>query len=121
MDPKAPLSTLEWIDERLDTLLAHPGQWGQSEAVEMQFLLLIEMRVHSMDPAWEHENQGYVFETYCAYLKKKFPKWHGPASQLVKEDPNGPSSMALVEVLKDFRTIFFSTGQFFQVPQTSSE
>jgi hypothetical protein len=67
-------AVLRWANERLDALLGAPPMWGSNEAVEMQALLLMELRALALRP----EASDAVFGLYTAFLRKRFPK-QGPA------------------------------------------
>lgn len=45
------MGILEFIDARLDAMLAHPLAWGGAESFELQVLLLLELRFFLDDPA----------------------------------------------------------------------
>lgn len=62
-------AVLRWANERLDALLAAPPMWGSNEAVEMQALLLLELRALTLRP----DESDAVFERYAAFLRRRFP------------------------------------------------
>lgn len=62
-----------WIDERLAEMLRAPRMWGSLEAVEMQALLLAELRAFARDPASERQNPRRVLGLYVAHMSERFP------------------------------------------------
>jgi hypothetical protein len=71
-------------------MLAAPRMWGSDEAVEMQALLLIEMRALATRPEQELANPSRILDAYNAYLAKHFPaKPHRPLSRIVEPDDLG--------------------------------
>lgn len=68
-----PDKITHWADERLDALLAAPSMWGSDEAVEMQALLLLELRVLALRPAHSEADPRTVFDRYTRYLRNLYP------------------------------------------------
>jgi hypothetical protein len=66
-------TVLRWANERLDALLGAPPMWGSNEAVEMQALLLMELRAIALRPEESEESPDAVFELYAAFLRQRFP------------------------------------------------
>ncbi len=81
---------LGWIEERTKDLLETPRAWGSNEAVEMQVLLLLELRALVLQPEREIDNPRRILDTYIAYLNKTYPKKpNRPLFQVVEEDELG--------------------------------
>lgn len=81
---------LGWIEERTNDLLETPRAWGSDEAVEMQVLLLLELRALVLQPERELESPRRILDTYLAYLNKTYPrKPNRPLFQIVEEDELG--------------------------------
>ncbi|MEZ4298913.1 MAG: hypothetical protein R3B70_28445 [Polyangiaceae bacterium] len=81
---------LGWIEERTNDLLDTPRAWGSNEAVEMQVLLLLELRALVLQPERELENPRRILDTYIAYLNRTYPKQpNRPLFQIVEEDDLG--------------------------------
>lgn len=81
---------LGWIEERTNDLLETPRAWGSDEAVEMQVLLLLELRALLLQPEREIENPRRILDAYIAYLNKTYPrKPNRPLFQIVEEDELG--------------------------------
>ncbi|MEP7125621.1 MAG: hypothetical protein ABJE95_32115 [Byssovorax sp.] len=79
-----------WVDERIDDMLAAPRMWGSDEAVEMQTLLLLELRALTVSPAAELANPRRIVDAYAAHLASAFPTQpHRPLFQLITPDPLG--------------------------------
>lgn len=71
-----------WVDDRIKQMLASPRAYGSDEAVEMQILLLLEMRFV--------ETKFDVVEAYKTYLNKTFPKKpNRPLHRIVETDHLG--------------------------------
>jgi len=62
-----------WVDERLDALISAPPMWGSNEAVEMQALMLFELRALALRPEEMVKTPGTVFDTYTTFLRERFP------------------------------------------------
>jgi hypothetical protein len=71
-------TVLRWANERLDALLGVPPMWGSNEAVEMQALLLLELRALALRPDESDASPDAVFGLYTAFLRQRFPE-RGPA------------------------------------------
>jgi hypothetical protein len=71
-------TVLRWANERLDAMLGAPPMWGSNEAVEMQVLLLLELRALALRPEASEASSDAVFELYTAFLRQRFPE-RGPA------------------------------------------
>ncbi len=67
----------EWLEKRLDNILARPEMWGGQEAVELQVLQLLELRTFLNDSA---SNQREVLDRYQEFSRKKFRKGPMPVS-----------------------------------------
>jgi hypothetical protein len=71
-------TVLHWANERLDALIGAPPMWGSNEAVEMQVLLLMELRALALRPQESIASPEAVFELYTTFLRQTFPE-RGPA------------------------------------------
>jgi hypothetical protein len=88
---------IAWIDTRIENMLAAPRAWGSNEAIEMQVLLLLEMRALVLNPR-ELATPRRVFDAYATYLSKTYPTMpHRPLFQIVETDHLGH---ALAEELR---------------------
>ncbi len=93
-----------WVDQRLEDMLSAPRMWGSDEAVELQTLLLFELRSLAMRPAQEIEHPGRILDVYAAYLAKTYPGMpNRPLCQIVKSDDLG---LRLAAELRKFRDAF---------------
>jgi hypothetical protein len=63
---------LEFIDERIDSLLRVPAMWGSDESVELQLLQLLELRLLTLSPSLKDE-VARVQQDYVRYVREKFP------------------------------------------------
>lgn len=59
----------EFINARLDVMLAHPLRWGGAEAFELQVLLLLELQRLLRDPASRHQGPREHVAEYTAFLQ----------------------------------------------------
>jgi hypothetical protein len=64
---------LEWIEQRIEEMLAAPSMWGTLEAVELQVLQLLELRALAVRPEPELANPRRVLELYQDFLRQRFP------------------------------------------------
>lgn len=80
------IDMVAWIDERIKAMFESPRSWGSDEAIEMQVLLLLEMRAVAIG----EDTPLDVVETYNAYLTRTFPtKPNRPLFQIVESEPLG--------------------------------
>ena len=80
-------TVVHWVDRRVEAMLAAPPMWGSSEAVEMQVLLLMQVRSLALRPEQEIEEPRRILDTYLAYLARRFPKREqAPLFELVAPD-----------------------------------
>jgi hypothetical protein len=92
---------VEWIDRRTREIVATPRMWGAAEAVEMQVLQLLEMRVFALRPELERENPRLVMDAYVAFLRDRFPtSAPAPLCSLVG---GAPDAALFRETLSDFQ------------------
>jgi len=96
---------VRWVEGRLDDLLAAPPMWGSPEAVEMQALQLLELRLLALRPDLDAENPRRVLDTYLAFLRERFPAQPPePLYRLVASAADAASAeAALVGALGEFR------------------
>lgn len=81
---------IAWIDERVQNMLATPRAWGSDEAIEMQILLLLEVRALVLNPERELETPGRIVDVYTAHVAEAHPtKPHRPLSQIAEPDHLG--------------------------------
>lgn len=81
---------LGWIEDRTDDMLEMPRAWGSDEAVEMQALLLLELRALTLQPERERRNPRRVLDAYMEYLHRTHPgKPNRPLFQIVENDDLG--------------------------------
>jgi hypothetical protein len=81
---------LGWIEERTNDMLEAPRAWGSDEAVEMQALLLLELRALALQPEREVKNPRRILDAYMGYLNKTYPhKPNRPLCQIIESDELG--------------------------------
>lgn len=89
---------LRWTDDRLAAILRAPRMWGSLEAVEMQTLLLLELRVLALRPGAEPQGPASIFQSYVDFLRGRFPGHPAaPLSEIVNDEA------ALVQAIEAFR------------------
>jgi hypothetical protein len=91
-------TVLHWANERLDALLGAPPMWGSNEAVEMQALLLLELRSLALRPEESSASPDAVFALYTTFLRQRFPE-RAPAP--LCEIEGAP----FAEILAEFRRL----------------
>jgi len=93
--------TLAWITARLDALLSAPRMWGSREAVELQVLTLIEVRlvVCGENPLNLDGEGTRLLDVYQRFLYRRFPNRTGALYQILEIAPEAD----FVEVLQKFR------------------
>ncbi len=67
-------TVLGWAKQRMDDILEAPRMWGSNEAVELQVLLLLELRALALQPERELKNPRRILDAYTDYLGKTYPK-----------------------------------------------
>ena len=76
----------DFIEERLDLMLAHPKNWGTAEAYELQVLLLLELRLY-VDSSYESINSLRIIQDqYSEFLTSGFPNLGPRPLSAITED-----------------------------------
>lgn len=77
----------DFIDQRLDSMLANPEFWGNAEAFELQVILLLEMKAALHAPRASQESLRWILDEYHAFLRARRPGAPPqPLSAVVGED-----------------------------------
>ncbi len=63
----------QWIDETLDGMLRAPRLYGRVESVELQAILLLELRAFVANPELEGQEPRRVFNHWLAHFKARYP------------------------------------------------
>lgn len=94
---------VKWTEEYASQILAAPRMWGSLEAVEMQFLQLLEVRALALRPQQELNCPRRVIDSYTAFLRDRFAE-HAPLplSELAKALSLDDSEF--ITILKEFQT-----------------
>jgi hypothetical protein len=91
-----------WVDQRIADMLSAPRMWGSDEAVEVQTLLLLELRALALRPELELANPRRILDAYVAYLEKTFPaKPHLPLCQIIEPDELGSTIAGQLQKVVD--------------------
>jgi hypothetical protein len=61
-----------YIDRRLATMIRAPGTWGSPESLELQALLLLEVRTFALRPRAHAENPYEVRNLYAQLVRRRF-------------------------------------------------
>lgn len=99
----------EFIDGRLDAMLAHPEHWGDAEAFEMQVLLLLELRQFLRAPASPSQSLRMQTDLYSDFLRARYPEV-GPRPLSAA----GYEASSIAHCMEQFRT--FSSGSSTPAP-----
>ncbi len=65
---RSPADILDYIDQSIHAVVHYPGMWGGPEAVELQWLALIQMRRYVLEApgtATRLSNLGTEFLAWC--------------------------------------------------------
>ena len=92
---------LPFLEERLEALLTVPDAWGTPEAVELQVLLLLEIRLVAGGAA-RGEVEG-LQQRYETYLSREVPG--PPATLAFRLALDSLASPRFVEVLRTFASL----------------
>jgi hypothetical protein len=77
----------DFIEERLDSMLANPEFWGDAEAFELQVILLLEIRTALRTPRTPAESLRWILDQYYSFLRARRPDAPPqPLSAVVGED-----------------------------------
>lgn len=71
---------VDYIDRRLATMERAPGSWGSAESLELQALLLLELRTFALRPRTYAKNPFEARNAYLRFVRRRFPD--APASLL---------------------------------------
>jgi hypothetical protein len=90
-----------WVDQRMEDMLSAPRMWGSDEAVELQMLLLLELRALALWPEELTADPRRILDAYAAYLAKTYPKTpNRPLHQIIEADHLG---LRLAAELRKFK------------------
>ena len=92
----------EMMDKRIDDLLRAPKMYGSPEAVEMQFLSLLEIQAEIENPKTPSR---FVFDRYERFIVQNFPTTTRPLYKILDNNIE-----LLAQKLQDFRMIFRTEG-----------
>jgi hypothetical protein len=88
-------TVVRWVDQRIEAVLAAPPMWGSPEAVELQVLLLLEVRALALRPDQTLAEPRRVLDTYIAHLAQRFPQGGSrPLHELIAGDDEVCSKLA---------------------------
>lgn len=77
----------DFIDQRLDAMLASPEFWGDAEAFELQVILLLELKTALRAPRPPSESLRWILDEYYRFLRARRPDSPPqPLSAVVGED-----------------------------------
>jgi hypothetical protein len=63
------LDAVEYLDKRLATIDKTPGTWGSLESLELQTLLLLEVRTYLLRPKTHQKNPFEVRSAYIRFIR----------------------------------------------------
>jgi hypothetical protein len=90
-----------WVDQRIEDMLSAPRMWGSDEAIELQMLLLLELRALALRPEEITADPRRILDAYAAYLAKTYPKTpNRPLCQIIETDHSG---LRLAAELRKFK------------------
>lgn len=91
-------SLLDRIDGSLDAMIKAPRMWGSPESLELQALLLVELKCMILRPHIARENPGEVQDAYERFVKSSFDR---PATLISHILKNGRQA-ELPKYIEDF-------------------
>lgn len=62
------MTTIEFVNERLDAMLARPKMWGGAEAIELQVILLLEFLAKDALP--DQDPNEWIMRRYLPFIRK---------------------------------------------------
>ncbi len=93
---------LHFVDQQLDSLTRRPQMWGTTLAVELQTLLLLEVRSVLLRPEFDRHNPRAVRQALAAFVAEKFPD--APGRPIANQPLAGDPYQSLSDLLFEFRT-----------------
>jgi len=93
----------EMMDKRIDDLLRAPRMYGSPEAVEMQFLSLLEIQAEIENPKIPSR---FVFDRYERFIVQNFPTTTRPLHKILDNNIE-----LLAQKLKEFRMLVRTEGR----------
>ncbi len=77
----------DFVDQRLDSMLANPEYWGNAESFELQVILLLEIKTALHAPRAPQESLRWILDQYYSFLRAGRPDSPPqPLSAVVGED-----------------------------------
>lgn len=64
-------SAIEYLDKRLATIDKAPGTWGSPESLELQVLLLLELRTFLLRPVAYRKNPFEVRSAFVRFIRQQ--------------------------------------------------
>lgn len=93
------MTIAEFVDSRLDMMLAHPNNWGSTEAFELQVLLLLELQMVLRCADVPRDSLRILLDAYASFMRKQRPDLGPrPVSTVL---PNDPATIS--RYLEEFR------------------
>lgn len=83
---------LEFVRQRIEDMLVHPGMWGSLEAVELQTITLLEVKECILRPG---SSPRSVLDRYCGLLAQRYKRGNFPLHVLE------PQQDTFLEVLRE--------------------
>ena len=93
----------EMMDKRIDDLLRASKMYGSPEAVEMQFLSLLEIQAEIETP---EISSRFVFDRYERFIVQNFPTTTRPLHKILDNNIE-----LLAQKLQEFRMLVRTEGQ----------
>jgi len=104
MTQSLPHALRGWLDRRMDEMLSAPRMWGSDESIELQILLLLELKSFVRHPSSLNNDPRRVIDAYLGFLRDRFPsRPNMPLHQLLSAEPQQFSA-----VLSEFRALLDS-------------
>ncbi len=99
---------VEYIDRRLDAMLAAPAMWGTDEAVELQALQLLDLRTLAFAPENRSGKPRATLDDYAGFLRRKFPE--APTLNLAALLEREGRQHELAAILGEFRDFMLAVA-----------
>ena len=103
LDDGLSRAVIEYIDDRLETMQTAPGSWGSTESLELQALLLLELRTFILRRRAYERNPFEARNLYIKFVRDHFP---GSPASLMNDAAGERSDLIVPKLIGELRRSF---------------
>jgi len=94
---------IQKIDRRLKSLVTKPKMWGDLEAVELQMLLLLEIRWIVLNPKAPNGKERFVQRRWVQFIRANYPQaLPGTLAQWIMDCGSDEDEVEFAKTLQTF-------------------